>query len=262
MIPLGTNSTMERLAELGRSLFVIPFAVFGVQYFPYGHYDGGLSPVPPWAPGGPVGAYLIGAFLVVAAISVLARWHARLFATLLGLVYLLCVLLLHSQHFTDILYNGRERTRALEPLSLAGAAFVLAGFFPSTAGAAWDSLVRKLAQLGRYLFSLPLLIYGLQHFLYASFIATLIPAWMPARLFPAYFTGVAFIAAATKPWDVFVEYAGDFPDRGGSRQILHFGTSYELRPHHQIDFHVAVGLTHSAPDAYVGFGYSFLFFPK
>ena len=66
----------------------------------------------------------------------------------------------------------------------------------------------------------------------------------------------------TKPWDAFVEYAGDFPERGGSRQILHFGTSYKLAPHHQIDFHVAVGLTHAAPDSFVGFGYSFLFFPK
>ena len=187
---------MKSLAQLGRYFFAIPFGVFGIQYFLYGHYAGGLPPVPPWAPGGAVGAYLIGAFLVIAAISVLANWNARLFAALLGLVYLLCVLLLHSQHFSDIIYNGRERTRALEPLSLSGAAFVLAGRSPSTAASAsWNSLIDKLATLGRYLFSLPLLIYGLQHFLYASFIATLIPAWMPARLFLAYFTGVAFIAA-------------------------------------------------------------------
>ena len=66
----------------------------------------------------------------------------------------------------------------------------------------------------------------------------------------------------TKPWDTFVEYVGDFPERSGSRQLLHFGTSYKLAPHHQVDFHVAVGLTHSAPDSYVGFGYSFLLFPK
>ena len=66
----------------------------------------------------------------------------------------------------------------------------------------------------------------------------------------------------TKPWDTFVEYVGDFPERGGSGQLLHFGTTYKLRPHHQIDFHAAVGLTHSAPDSYFGFGYSFLHFPK
>ena len=66
----------------------------------------------------------------------------------------------------------------------------------------------------------------------------------------------------SKPWDAFVEYVGDFPERGGSRQLLHFGTSYKLAPHHQIDFHAAVGLTHSAQDYYVGFSYSFLLFPK
>ena len=62
----------------------------------------------------------------------------------------------------------------------------------------------------------------------------------------------------TKPWDVFVEYAGDFPQRGGSRQLLHFGTAYKLTRRQQIDFHVAVGLSDAAPRAYVGFGYSFL----
>jgi Putative MetA-pathway of phenol degradation len=66
----------------------------------------------------------------------------------------------------------------------------------------------------------------------------------------------------TKPWDAFVEYAGDFPERGGSRQILHFGTAYKLTPHQQLDFHVAIGLSSAAPHGYVGVGYSFLFLPK
>lgn len=66
----------------------------------------------------------------------------------------------------------------------------------------------------------------------------------------------------TKPWDAFIEYAGDFPERGGSSQILHVGTAYKLAPHHQIDFHFAFGLTNSAPHAYVGFGYSFLFLTR
>src|SRR3974390_388476 len=127
---------MKSFAQLGRYFFAIPFCVFGIQYFLYGHYAGGLSPLPPWAPGGAAGAYLIGAFLVIAAVSVLANWNARLFAVLLGLVYLLCVLLFHSQHFSKIIYNGRERTRALEPLSLSGAPFVPAGRPPSAAATA------------------------------------------------------------------------------------------------------------------------------
>jgi hypothetical protein len=62
----------------------------------------------------------------------------------------------------------------------------------------------------------------------------------------------------SKPWDAFVEYAGDFPERGGSRQLLHFGTAYRLTRRQQIDFHVAAGLSDAAPRAYFGFGYSFL----
>jgi len=62
----------------------------------------------------------------------------------------------------------------------------------------------------------------------------------------------------TKPWDAFVEYAGDFPHRGGSRQILHFGSSYKLSPRQQIDFQIAAGLSPAAPHMFVGVGYSFL----
>ena len=62
----------------------------------------------------------------------------------------------------------------------------------------------------------------------------------------------------TKPWDVFVEYAGDFPEHGGSRQQIHFGTTYKITPRQQFDFHFAFGLTGAAPKGYVGIGYSFL----
>ena len=62
----------------------------------------------------------------------------------------------------------------------------------------------------------------------------------------------------TKPWDAFVEYAGDFPQHSGSRQLLHFGSAYKLAPRHQVDFQIAAGLSRAAPDIFVGIGYSFL----
>jgi hypothetical protein len=62
----------------------------------------------------------------------------------------------------------------------------------------------------------------------------------------------------TAPWDAFVEYAGNFPQRGGPAHILHFGTAYKLTPHQQIDFHGGAGLSSAAPDYFIGFGYSIL----
>jgi hypothetical protein len=61
----------------------------------------------------------------------------------------------------------------------------------------------------------------------------------------------------TKKWDAFVEYAGDFPERGGPRHLGHFGTAYKLTPRQQIDFHVGVGLSSAAVDHFIGVGYSF-----
>ena len=45
------------------------------------------------------------------------------------------------------------------------------------------------------IFGIPWLVFGLQHFLYAEFVANLVPDYFPARLFWAYFTGTAMIAA-------------------------------------------------------------------
>jgi hypothetical protein len=61
----------------------------------------------------------------------------------------------------------------------------------------------------------------------------------------------------TKPWDAFVEYAGDFPEVGGPRHLLHFGTALKIAKQQQIDFHVGMGLSSAAVDHLLGIGYSF-----
>ena len=50
--------------------------------------------------------------------------------------------------------------------------------------------------LGRVFVAVSLVVFGVQHFIYGGFVATLVPAFMPGRLFWAYFVGVAFFAAA------------------------------------------------------------------
>ncbi|HME08660.1 MAG TPA: transporter [Bryobacteraceae bacterium] len=63
----------------------------------------------------------------------------------------------------------------------------------------------------------------------------------------------------TKPMDAFIEYAGDFPQRGGPRHLLHFGAAYKIAPQQQMDIQVGVGLSAAAVDHFVGLGYSFRF---
>jgi hypothetical protein len=95
--------------------------------------------------------------------------------------------------------------------------------------------------------------------------------WMAAGMFSVYFptqgatrnitgeTTFLFDRQLTKAWDAFLEYAGDFPENGGPRHVLHFGTAYKIAPQHQIDFHFGVGLSAAAVDHFIGVGYSFRF---
>jgi hypothetical protein len=64
------------------------------------------------------------------------------------------------------------------------------------------------------------------------------------------------------PWDAWLEYAGDFPARGGARQLLHTGTAYKLTAHQQLDLHAALGLSAAAPRWFIGCGYSYLLLPR
>jgi uncharacterized membrane protein len=56
--------------------------------------------------------------------------------------------------------------------------------------------MEKSDTVGRAFVAISLVVFGVQHFIYGGFVATLVPAWMPGRLFWAYFVGVAFVAAA------------------------------------------------------------------
>jgi len=70
---------------------------------------------------------------------------------------------------------------------------------------------------------------------------------------------VYFDRQLTSPWDAWVEYSGSFPQRGGPQNIVHFGTSYKISPHQQLDFHAGFGLSSAVPDHFIGFGYSVRF---
>jgi len=84
--------------------------------------------------------------------------------------------------------------------------------------------------------------------------------WTAAAMFSLYWatqggtrnlTGEATILLdrrLTGPWDAFVEYAGDFPELGGPRHLLHFGTALKVTKRQQLDFHVGVGLSPAAVD--------------
>lgn len=55
--------------------------------------------------------------------------------------------------------------------------------------------MKKFIRIVQAVFGVPWLVFGIQHFMYADFVAGLVPSYFPARLFFAYFTGAAMFAA-------------------------------------------------------------------
>jgi len=110
---------------------------------------------------------------------------------------------------------------------------------------------------------------GYDPFVQLPWSRALSPNWTAAGMLSVYWptqdgvrnvtgeTTFLFDRQLTKPWDTFVEYAGDFPQQGGPRHLLHVGAAYKIGLNQQIDFHFGVGLSSDAPDHFVAAGYSF-----
>ncbi|MEO8737917.1 MAG: hypothetical protein ABI380_15425, partial [Edaphobacter sp.] len=177
----------------------IAMALFGLLYF--FHARGAApAPGPPWTAETGALAWLIGACFVVAGVCIARNMWGKLAAVLLGVAFLLRVLIVFVPRLFAHLHDPGPWTSGFEVLALGAAALVLAGELELLNSMSWESLIVA----GRILFSAALVVFGVQHFLYAKFIAMLIPAWIPGHLFWAYFVGIAFVAAAlsiaTRVW--------------------------------------------------------------
>jgi uncharacterized membrane protein len=182
---------MKILDTLGPLLFCAAMILFGVQHLVYAASNAPMAMGYPWIPVPRLLAYAVGAVLILLALAVLARKRS-------GTAALLLALLLAARAvaaFVPILVahprNGGMWTTLCELIAMSGAGLMVAG----TAGR--DAVFVRLPGLGRVLFGLPLLVFGVQHFLYARYVATLVPSWIPGHLFWALFVGVAFLAAST-----------------------------------------------------------------
>ncbi|HEV2423588.1 MAG TPA: hypothetical protein VGZ29_02045 [Terriglobia bacterium] len=141
---------------------------------------------------------LIGAILLAASLSLASGEGARVAARLLGAALVLDFVIVHIPRMADAPGSSGVRGLAFETLSVAAIAFVLAPMAasPRSAAAPRDRFPGLGATVGRYLFAVSLVVFAFFHFMLIPLVASLIPAWIPGRVFLAYFTGAGFIAAA------------------------------------------------------------------
>ena len=189
---------MNGLLTAGRLFFAIAMVFFGAQFLIFVSSMSGPLPGPPWSRGVLFLDWLACVGFILAGVSIATGRMARLVAIVLGAVLLLYGLLRYVPALVTRIRDPGPWTVLFEILAMVGGAWVLAASFSADGmgSGSRDNVVWRLSDVGRFLIAVSLVVFAVQHFMYAGFVATLVPAWIPARLFWAYFTGIAFVAAA------------------------------------------------------------------
>lgn len=194
---------MKASAKIGRAFYSIALIVYGIQQFVYGDF----RPVqlPAWQshlPLLPVLAYVTGAALIFVGGTTLAG-KGRIALLITGGTFLFLFLFIHI----PFEFFGEENSsahlalwvNALKELALAGGAFVMAGSYGDTNKSVPKSAVihflERIIPFGGIFFSITMISFGVTHFMYADFVATLVPEWIPDHLFWTYFAAVTLIAS-------------------------------------------------------------------
>ena len=188
MLPaMETNLRRLDPVTLGRACFGLAMLGFAAEHF--AALDFASRVVLPW-PGvnREVGACLAGAVLAASGLAALSGRGLRVAGTLLALLFGFGLLIVGLPKALAHWQVGAAWTNPCKILVFVGGAVLL--------GASADFATRRGAWIfGRLALALFLILGGVQHFVYASFVQTLVPRYFPAPLFWTYAAGIALIAA-------------------------------------------------------------------
>lgn len=187
---------MNAVTPFARGAVGLALLVFGLQHLIYGDFVTRVAPkLSAAANPHQAGAYLTGALLVIGGAAILYRGTARMAGLLLGAAILASFLLLYLPLLTKTQFLGALWTNARKALALSGAALLAAGSAPRPEGrSGLLQFLEHLIPAAPYFLGAFLILTGIQHFLFAKFVATLVPTWIPGAVFWTYFAGVALIA--------------------------------------------------------------------
>jgi uncharacterized membrane protein YphA (DoxX/SURF4 family) len=164
----------------------------GLVGLTWGDFAAVWQPVPKSLPGRTALAYAVAAVFLLSGLAMQTKRGARAGALTLTLLYSAGVILLHvpqliAQPSVFVNWSGIAEQLAL----VAGGLIAFAFCAPTRTESA-----QQLIKIGRYLFGICLIFFGLAHLIYLKPTADFVPAWIPpGQLFWAYATAAGHFAA-------------------------------------------------------------------
>lgn len=176
----------ERLLAVGGTMLGLAALALGVLGLVVGDFALQWQPLPEHMPGAYATAVI---FTVLGAATFFSRVREGSLAALTALFFA-WTLLLHGPRIAAAPLAVPAWLGFSEILAIASGALMLAAAESASANfSRWGALV------GRLMFGASLPVFGLSHFVYIEFTASMIPAWIPAPVFWAWFTGACHVAA-------------------------------------------------------------------
>jgi uncharacterized membrane protein len=181
------NTTMP----FGWRVYGLGVMSLGIVSLVFGHFDPG-QPVPANFPAHIV-AYVVGAFMVIAAAAIEWRKTAAWGAGALAIYYVLFVVILMNGRL--LLVHYREYV-IYEEIAMQLAVGLAALIIYANAAKIDSARAARLTRVSLLAFGVCCLVFGGAHFAYLKYTASMIPKWLPpSQIFWTYVTGISFIAA-------------------------------------------------------------------
>ena len=177
--------------RIGTLFFAIALIGLGTEHFVFGEFITGRAPAwPAGAPGKAVFAALTGVIFIAVGLSLLIRKGVRPAAIVAAILIGAWALLRHIPVLFAEPFLSGAWTRAGKALVFVGGSLAISG-----------ARAKLSITIGRCSLGLFLFISGVQHFLFAKFVASLIPTWFPGpAMFWTYFAAVALICGGIGLW--------------------------------------------------------------
>jgi putative oxidoreductase len=118
---------MKNITTIGRILFAVPFAVFGINHFIMMDYYVGI--LTSFIPLGPYTIILTGLMLIAVSISIIVKKFIKFSTIILAILLLIFIATIHIPH----LISGNNQTitliAMLKDISLMGGSLMIAGIY-------------------------------------------------------------------------------------------------------------------------------------
>jgi len=118
---------MNKITTVGRILYALPFAVFGINHFVMMDYYMGM--LTSFIPRTGFIMVLTGILLIAASISIITKKLVRLSTILLAILLFIFIVTIHIPHLVKGLDTTATLITMLKDISLMGGSLMIAGIY-------------------------------------------------------------------------------------------------------------------------------------